>query len=162
MNIKTILCPTDFSSSSDVALAYASFLAANLNASLYIVHVDEGAPRFVPGYSGYGLIPEMEDPREAQERERLNHVVPPDRGVEFQHRFIVGNADKEIVNFAEREDVDLIVMGTHGRTGLPRVLMGSVAEGVIRHASCPVLTVKAPAEECERATAIKQQQGTTC
>jgi len=63
----------------------------------------------------------------------------------FEHHLLSGDPGSELVHFAERENIDLIVMGTHGRTGLTRLLMGSVAEAVVRRAPCPVLTLKQPA-----------------
>ena len=59
-----------------------------------------------------------------------------------EHRLVLGVASEDIVRIADEEEADLIVIGTHGRTGLKRVLMGSVAEAVMRHANCPVLTLK--------------------
>ena len=144
MNLKTILCPTDFSRFSDAALEYASSLAAESDALLRIVHVDEGSPTYVPGYGGYGYAPDPTELREKEERARLVEVRPTNPAVACQHHYLVGNPETEIVAFAAREDVDLIVMGTHGRTGLSRALMGSIAEGVVRYAQCPVLTVKQP------------------
>lgn len=144
MKTKTILCPTDFSRFSTAALEYASSLAAESDALLYIVYVDDAVPTYVPGYAGYGFTPELVDLERDAERERLNHVLPTVPGVRYEHRYLTGAPEKEILAFAEHEHVDLIVMGSHGRTGVSRVLLGSIAEGVVRHAHCPVLTVKQP------------------
>jgi nucleotide-binding universal stress UspA family protein len=73
----------------------------------------------------------------------LEAVKPPDLSIRFEHKLLMGTAADEIVRAAEEGGVDLIVIGTHGRTGLKRVLMGSVAEAVMRRATCPVLTLKA-------------------
>ena len=143
MNVKKILCPVDFSSRSDAALAYASSLASEAGAFLHIVYVDEGSPTYVPGYSEYGYIPEPPIDWEREQRERLARVRPT-TDVPYDTRFLFGNPGKEILRFAQREQVDLIVLGSHGRTGLSRLLMGSVAEAVMRRAQCPVLTVKQP------------------
>jgi glycine betaine transporter len=142
MNIKTILCPTDFSPYSEAALAYASALAAQANGLLYIVHVDESMPTYVPGYAGYGVSTTMSDSASDRRQRKLESTLPTILGVKYVHRSLRGVPEKEIVDLAEREHVDLIVMGTHGRSGLSRVLLGSVAESVVRHAHCPVLTVK--------------------
>jgi hypothetical protein len=72
----------------------------------------------------------------------LNRVLPTAANVTVEHCYLRGNPAHEILAFAEREKVDLIVMGTHGRTAAARLLMGSVAEAVLRRANCPVLTVK--------------------
>jgi universal stress protein A len=147
MRIRKIVCPTDFSPFTDAALSYASTLAAESGAMLYIVHVDEyrhsnpatGDVAYIyvhPGNnSHHGNIPN-----------RLDHVKPTSSCV-FERRYLAGEPAREIVAFAERENVDLIVMGSHGRTGLSRLLMGSVAECVARRATCPVLIVKQPSSD---------------
>ena len=77
-------------------------------------------------------------------RERLQQLRPEDQKVLVEHLLVQGGAAEEILQVAQERKCDLIVMGTHGRTGLGRLLMGSVAEQVVRKASCPVLTVKTP------------------
>src|SRR5262249_49264922 len=88
----------------------------------------------------------LEDAREDAIRERLLKIVTPQEQVEFNPQFVVrpGNPATEIVHYAEEHDVDLIVMGTHGRGFVAHVVMGSVAEKVVRTAPCPVLTVRDP------------------
>ena len=76
----------------------------------------------------------------------LEKIKPSDPKVQFVHTMVTGDPATEIVRVAKDEGVDLIVMSTHGRSGLTRVLMGSVAELVVRRASCPVLTFKQPVE----------------
>lgn len=144
MKLKSIMCPTDYSSFSEAALGYASLLASESGARLYIVHVDEEFPTYVPGYGGYGISVEPTDQQEKEARAMLERVVPTIPDVQYEHRFLIGAPEREILTFAKKENVDLIVLGSHGRTGLARVLMGSVAEGIVRHATCPVLTVKHP------------------
>lgn len=150
MNFKKILLPTDFSHYNDAALEYASTLAAKAEAALYIVHVDElrdlnlSAAMAEAGYP-YVSPWDTEDRREV--RERLAKVVPTIAAVTYEHHYLSGSPVTEILRFAEREHVDLIVMASHGRTGVSRLLMGSIAEGVMRKASCPVLVVKQPAKE---------------
>jgi len=77
----------------------------------------------------------------------LEKIVLPDPSVPCVRRVTVGDPASEIVNVAKEENVDLIVMSTHGRKGISRLLMGSVAELVVRRAHCPVLTVRQPGEE---------------
>ena len=79
----------------------------------------------------------------------LEKIVARDAraGFVYEHRLVTGDPASSIVNLAEMEGADLIVMGTHGRTGFSRLLMGSVAELVVRRAKCPVLTFKQPAHE---------------
>jgi nucleotide-binding universal stress UspA family protein len=150
MNIRRILFPTDFSRYNDAALEFASTVAAEANALLYIVHVDDMHDLNVPlAISG---------PRESTSeiwdrspvRQRLEQVVPPVSDVQHTHQYLEGLPVDEIVKFAKREDIDLIVMASHGRTGLSRLLMGSIAEGVMRKAACPVLIVRQPAKEHDR------------
>jgi universal stress protein A len=146
MNVNKILCPTDFSPYTDAALKYASALAAESGATLYIAHVDELREASAAlGEAGltYAATLSLEDRSEVHQR--LEAVKPTNSRVVCEHRYLEGGPIHEIVAFAEREHVDLIVMGSHGRTGLSRLLMGSVAEGVARRAPCPVLIVKQPA-----------------
>lgn len=149
MNIQKILCPTDFSHFTDAALGYASSLAAESGALLYIVHVDEcrGVNAATGEASVYAATLGLAD--RSAVRRHLEQVEPTLPHVAFEHRYMEGEAVHEIVAFAEREQVDLIVMGSHGRAGLSRLLMGSVAEGVTRRATCPVLIVKQPSPSVE-------------
>ena len=107
---------------------------------MLIVHAEEPLVPFGGDEMYYGLL--EADYHEIQRM--LDEVKPTDPAVTFQRRLLRGNeaAAKKLVNYAREENVDLIVMGTHGRTGLKRLLLGSVAEAVVRHAPCPVLLVK--------------------
>ncbi len=138
MNWKKILVATDFSATSDEALVYATSLARDSGATLLITHIEELPLPYVGGEM-YMAQPEYPNP---EIRHLLDKVIPPDKSVPYEHKLVQGAASEEIVRIAAEEHADLIVMGTHGRTGLSRVLMGSVAELVMRHASCPVLTIK--------------------
>jgi nucleotide-binding universal stress UspA family protein len=147
MNASKILVPTDFSTLGQAALEMATSLARDQGAKLLIVHVEEPPVAYGGGELYYGL----EEPnREALQR-MLSEVVPTDTTVNYEHRLIVGSPATAIVFLAEKEIVDMIVMPTHGRTGLSRLLMGSVAEEVVRKAKCPVLTVKSAAKRPEKA-----------
>jgi nucleotide-binding universal stress UspA family protein len=141
MNAKRILCPVDFSDNSSAALGYASTLAKESQAKLYLVHVDDSQIPYDAGFAAY-VAPA--DNTEALQ-EQLESIVPTQDDVEFERQLLIGHPADSIVDFAKRHDVDLIVMGTHGRTGVARLLMGSIAEAVVRRAECPVLTVKHPA-----------------
>lgn len=138
--INTILHPTDFSERSNDAFWFASSLAHDHGAKLIVLHVRE-IPVAVPGE--FGQLPIMPDNDEPL-RNQLRHVRPAQNTVQVEHYFRLGDPAKEIVGLAAETSCDLIVMGTHGRTGLRRLLMGSVAEQVMRKAPCPVLTLKAP------------------
>jgi nucleotide-binding universal stress UspA family protein len=138
MKAKKILFPTDFSHCGDAALKMATSLARDAGATLLIVHVEEPPVAYGGGEMYYG-VPE---PASEDLRRMLEAVVPTDLSVPREYRLITGDPSTAIARLAEEEHVDLIVMGTHGRTGLTRLLMGSVAEAVVRRAPCPVLTYK--------------------
>jgi universal stress protein A len=133
-----ILFPTDFSHTGDAALALAVSLARERGAKLLIVHVEEPPAAYGGGEMYYGLP----DPATEDLERMLKEVVPSDPQVGYEHRLVTGDPATAIPRVAEEDDVDLIVMGTHGRTGLMRLLMGSVAEAVVRRAPCPVLVYK--------------------
>ena len=143
MSTKKILFPTDFSHASDAALAMASSLARDQEAKLLIAHVEEPPPAYGSGKLYYGLP----DPGYEELKNMLDNVVPADPQVGYEHRLITGEPASAIVDLAKQEHVDLIVMGTHGRAGVSRLLMGSIAEAVVRQAPCPVLTFKQPTGE---------------
>jgi len=142
MFAKTILFPTDFSPASQEALRWSTSLARDTGAKLVIVHVEE--PPMAYG-GGELYMPSDEGDRE-QLRRALVQVVPLDAKIPFEHKLLVGDPATAIVETAEKDDADLIVLGTHGRTGLTRLLMGSVAEAVVRRAKCPVVTIKQAAK----------------
>jgi universal stress protein A len=138
MRFKTIVFPCDFSTSETAALEYAVDLAAENDAKLLISHVQEPSPVYADGsfYTGvplpdYGVIKEM-----------LANVKPSRPGVRYEHRLLTGDVASGVAELARRENADLIVMSSHGRSGFGRLLMGSIAEGVMRAAPCPILIVK--------------------
>jgi universal stress protein A len=149
MNSHKILFPTDYSTAGQAALEMATSLARDRGAKLLIVHVEEPPMAYGGGELYYGI----EEPNRDDLRRMLAEVLPTDPAVGYEHRLIVGSPASAIVHLAEKEGVDMIVMPTHGRTGVLRLLMGSVAEEVVRKAKCPVLTVKAAAPKPERAAA---------
>jgi nucleotide-binding universal stress UspA family protein len=138
--IQKILFPTDFSPASEVVLRHATALAKGNNATLLILHVEEPPLAYGSGEMFYNV---SDFSSEALEK-LLDKVEPPDPAVPIVRRLVTGDPASEIPRVAKEESVDLIVMGTHGRTGLLRMLMGSVAELVVRRAPCAVLTVRQP------------------
>ena len=138
--IRKILHPTDFSDRSRAAFEMAGALARDYAAELVIVHVAAPAPIFAP--DGIAVAGPTEEPYEP--RVKLAAVRPDDPRVKFSHHLVEGDAADQILKVARAEGVDLIVLGTHGHTGVARLLMGSVAESVLRKAPCPVLTVRSP------------------
>lgn len=154
MNIKNVLFPTDFSECNEAALQYATRLAAESGAKLHFLHVydtrDLGAAM---GEVSYVYSAQWEDERRQAEK-NLQELVPPDPAVPFEHHSLLGVPEAEIVGFATDHPIDLIVMASHGRTGLRRLIMGSVAEAVMRRATCPVLVVKQPEAQATADRAI--------
>jgi universal stress protein A len=143
---KTILFPTDFSTASDAALVHATALAKASGATLVIAHVEEPPLAYGGGELYYGLP----EPDSTRIQEMLEAVRPSDPAVPFVHRLTMGEPAGEIVRLAGDENAEMIVLGTHGRTGLSRVLMGSVAEAVVRRAPCPVLVYRETATKLAR------------
>jgi nucleotide-binding universal stress UspA family protein len=143
MNVKKILFPTDFSHFGNEGLKLATSLARDNDATLFIVHVQEPTTAYGGGEMYYGLS----EPNTHKLQEMLKDIVPDDPTVSYEHRLITGDPATALVRFAKDEDIDLIVMGTHGRRGVMRMLMGSVAEVVVRRAPCPVLTFKPAVKE---------------
>jgi nucleotide-binding universal stress UspA family protein len=142
---KRILVPMDFSAPSDAALEYARSVAARYGASLHLVHVAEDPYRAF--YSAEVFVPEIEGLREEilsdtekRLKGRLRAADVTDFGATANS--VIGTPAGSIVEYAGGHDIDLIVMGTHGRGGMSHLLMGSVAERVVRTAPCPVLTVR--------------------
>jgi universal stress protein A len=157
MNITSILLPTDFSHYNDVALKLASTLAAEASAKLYIVHVHDARElTALMGDDSYLYASAVWEQQQSESEERLRAIVPLASGVVYEHVCLTGNPVQEIVEFAARNAIGLIVMASHGRTGLSRLLLGSIAEGVMRKAPCPVLIVKQPAGEQEPVGAVAQ------
>jgi nucleotide-binding universal stress UspA family protein len=140
--VHTILHPTDFSERSQYAFGLACALARDYGARLIVLHVAH-----VPAVAYEGMVlPNPEEVRAAAQGQ-LDRLQVPATNVRAERRLEQGDAVTGILHVAEEANADLIVMGTHGRTGLERLLMGSVAEQVVRKATCPVLTVKAPVAE---------------
>jgi len=142
---KQILFATDYSEPSQYALHFATSLARDCQAGLLIVHVSD-----LECYPVGELVDKIPGPS-AIELSRMEEVVPDDISVPFEQRVICppptgdcADPAKEIIRVAQQEHVDAIVIGTHGRTGLARLLVGSVAESVMRKAPCPVVTVRKP------------------
>jgi nucleotide-binding universal stress UspA family protein len=142
LNLKTILYPTDFSRASETAFRLACSLARDYGARLVVLHVH------VPLMSMGEAInhPEPENYKEElwNEFRRLEASEPKITDLRVDTKLCEGDPAREILRLAAEIKPELIVMGTHGRTGLARLLMGSVAEEVVRRSSYPVLTVKAP------------------
>jgi universal stress protein A len=145
ITMKKILCPTDFSDCAEHAMQYALAFAQAYQAELHLAHIVE--PVAYGGVEGIdvGLLKDPTDfgtarLKEIAERARRQHA-------QVTEHTATGAPFVEIIRLARELEVDLIVMGTHGRTGISHVLIGSCAERVVRKATCPVLTVKHPSHD---------------
>jgi len=148
IRLKKILYPTDFSESSLEALPYALSFAREYKAKLVLLHV-VNEQIFSEGLSlARAIAPEALGQEMAQEAERrLKMLIPADQrsGLDVEMLILHGLPFLEIIRYAKANGIDLIVIGTHGRTGMEHILFGSTAEKVVRKAPCPVLSIR-PAE----------------
>lgn len=148
--LQRILVPTDFSKFSQAALTYAVAFAEKFDAELYLLHVVQDLALFIPDAVAVTppILPPVEQfataAREAMERavddNKLHHL-------KVFKEVREGTPFFEIIRYAREKDIDLIVLGTHGHSGLAHVLLGSVTDKVVRKAPCPVLTVRHPEHE---------------
>lgn len=143
LSIRRILAPTDFSDRAETALRYAGWFAAEFGGELIVLHCIHYEPNVVgPEYSAFDLavLNEVSGKSAATELASLvRDSVPPQ--VKARTEVCVGPPLGEVPEFARTAQIDLIICSTHGRTGLPHVLVGSTAEGLVRHAPCPVLVL---------------------
>ena len=141
-NFKTIIVPTDFSDSSQMALHYAIDLVGD-DGRVILCHVVDDVP-LTYGYVGMSLdTPQLRTKLAAEAEKELRAIVPSgteDKKIEF--RVLHGSPSQEIVDLVNKEIADLVVMGTHGRSGFSHLLLGSVAEKVMRKAPSPVMVVR--------------------
>jgi universal stress protein A len=139
MKMTGILVPIDFSEASDAALRYAADMAQTFGARLYLLHV--------PGKTGENFEASFPVGRvETAAQERLTALLSQEELERLRPAYAsrIGKPAEEIVRYADACEVDLIIMGTHGRSGVAHLVMGSVAEQVVRSAECPVLLVRRP------------------
>ena len=151
ISLKKILVATDFGEASEAALTYGRTLAKAFDATLHVLHVTENI-YFTPfGAEGYmALAPDLQRDIEDTARRRLHELVidSDNSGPPTVTALACSNTPAlPIVDYAREHGMDLIVMGTHGRGAMAHLVMGSVAERVVRLASCPVLTVRHPEHE---------------
>ncbi len=147
--LKQILVPTDFSEASEVAVKYARALAEAFQASLHLLHVMEDPFIYAPVSEGYVPPVNFYEDMEKSACERIERILSDADRQRFHAQLMThkGSPFVEIIRYAKNRNIDLIVMGTHGRGPIAHMLMGSVAERVVRKAPCPVLTVRHPEHE---------------
>jgi nucleotide-binding universal stress UspA family protein len=157
--LKNVLVATDFGVASETALAYGRDLARMFNATLHVFHaVDDLLSRAI-SVEGYATdVSGIQGAIEKSARERLEAIVADDDRRELRAKTVLWRASQPaaaIVAYAKEAGIDLIVMGTHGRGAMAHLLMGNVAERVVRTAGCPVLTVRHPEHEFIRPDALQ-------
>lgn len=151
ISLKNILVATDFGEVADAALIYGRTLARNFGATLHVVHVTQSVYITTFGAEAYtAMVPELQRDLDEAAQKRLNELLidsdgsnPPTIGAIRTSN----NPAVAIIEYAKEKNVDLIITGTHGRGGVAHLMMGSVAERVVRLAPCPVLTVRHPEHE---------------
>ncbi len=146
IHIQKILCPIDFSAPSRNALRYANEFAKAMNAKITVMHVIQPQP--IAADVNVPYVP-LEIELEKNAKDDLARIVKEDvhEGVLVEQVLAFGLPSDCVIAQARKENVDLIILGTHGRTGISRLLMGSTTESVIRQAARPVLVVKASEKE---------------
>lgn len=162
--LKNVLVATDFGEPADAALAYGRALARNFGATLHILHVAENvfARGFAEAY--VGVIPEIQRDIEENARRQIEELATDNDTPALPTRVAVVTSNAPataIVEYARSEHIDLIVIGTHGRGAVAHLLMGSVAERVVRTAPCPVLTVRHPEHEFVLPDTLMEVTGTS-
>lgn len=145
IRLERILCPTDFSQNAELALEYASFIAGQNHSELHLLHV---LPDITAAMSLYGdLVFVMPDEwvttMEKHSNENLEKLPPQnsDSVSNIIRHTSQGETATEIVNYADDNNIDLIIMGTHGKSDLAHILMGDTADKVLRKAHCPVMAI---------------------
>ena len=151
MTLERILFPTDFSETARYAFEYARDLTTQFDAALHLLYVvpDPRSQDWAGEASGI-VIPDLLATWRSDAEQRLEMLLP--NGARTERAIRVGHAFVEIVQYARNNAIDLIVMGTHGRGAVKHMLLGSVAEKVVRKAPCPVLTVRKPGHAFEMPT----------
>jgi len=149
--LKKVLVASDFSEPSDAALAYGRELARSFGAQLVVLHVVENLLTHVVGGDGFVLTdPDLQAAVEAEGKKRVDGLISDEDRLVLRAQGVIVTSNAPafaIVDYAKSSAINLIVIGTHGRGAMAHLLMGSVAEHVVRIAPCPVLTVRHPERE---------------
>lgn len=150
IEVKRILFPTDFSANSRAAQQYARELVERFDCALHVLHVLPDPAVFIPEPGALFVPPEVLTVEQSDSAVRAMQQLFDAKWIETRSvvwAVLQGPPYVEIIRYAREKEIDLIVLGTHGRTGLAHVFLGSVAERVVRMAHCPVLTVRPPGHE---------------
>jgi nucleotide-binding universal stress UspA family protein len=149
IELKRLLVPTDFSRESHAALKYGMALATKFDASLHVLHVLDVIAGAEPLTSHIESRKAIEQSIEAAAWKELRGLLTAGEEACLRAALALewGSPFEEIIRYTNSHDIDLVTMGTHGRGGVKRLIVGSVAENVVRHAKCPVLTVRDPGRD---------------
>jgi len=142
LSIKNVLFATDFSATSEAALPYATAICRRFGSTLHAAHVlSDASLLMMTGGVDYVSMSTIYEDAHTEAREKLDQISARIEGIPHRNYVRHGQVWKNLAAIIEENNIDLIVVGTHGRTGLGKLLLGSVAEDILRHATCPVLTV---------------------
>lgn len=142
ISLKNVLFATDFSATSEATLPYATAICRRFGSRLHVVHVlSDASVLMMAGGVDYVSLGTIYDDANAEAREKLNQISEHLENIPHRNYVRHGQVWGNIASVVKENEIDLIVIGTHGRTGLGKLLLGSVAENILRHAKCPVLTV---------------------
>lgn len=146
MEIKKILFTTDFSEGTSHALSYATDMSKKYGSKLHILHVVHNIFIYPGLHIPHGSLDIVNKEMEEAAQKALRKLAASacDECKEIESSVVLGIPYEEILKYALEHDIDLIIIGTHGRKGLNRAILGSTAERVVRNAHCPVLTVRMP------------------
>uniref|UniRef100_A0A7V2ZK26 Universal stress protein n=1 Tax=Ignavibacterium album TaxID=591197 RepID=A0A7V2ZK26_9BACT len=161
ITINKILVPIDFSDYSKSALKYAVNFAKVFNAEMYLIYVVEPVI-YPPDFSmGQIAIPSVTVEMDERAKEELNKLAQQEIPADIKKHVIIktGKPFVEIIETAAQEDIDLIIIATHGHSGVEHILFGSTAEKVVRKAPCPVLTLREPIKGFQFKNEIKKELG---
>ncbi len=141
--VKKILYPVDFTESSEKIVPFVKEFVKNFDAELHVIHVIRSAEDFAGFEMGAAWYAAFEkDLMDGAEKSMARFVEEQFNDIGKVNTFVVvGDVVDEIIEYIEKNDIDLVTLGTHGRKGLEKVMFGSVAEGVVGNAPCPVLTI---------------------
>ena len=151
ISLKSILVPTDFSKQSQSAIRYGVEFALKFGAKLHVLHAVQDVANFLPelGFINPAAALSNIEPMLQSASKSMEEFLKPykNQGVEFVTHCLQGNPLDEIILLAKEENIDLIILGTHGHTGLAHLFLGSLAETLVRQSPCPVLSLRSPEHE---------------